>query len=60
MPGWAERREALLAAGQNLQPALALTSQQPTVNSPQWPAPADGNSPKPPWRSEPDCCLTRV
>jgi DNA mismatch repair protein MutL len=53
MPGWAERRQALLAAGQNLQPSLALTSEQPTVSSHQWPVATDGSSQEPWWSSEP-------
>jgi DNA mismatch repair protein MutL len=52
MPGWAERREALLAAGQRLQPALALPREQSTVHSEPWPA-AAASSQEPPWRGEP-------
>jgi DNA mismatch repair protein MutL len=53
MPGWAERREALLAAGQSMQPALALPREQSTVNSEQWPVASDGSTQEPPWRGEP-------
>jgi DNA mismatch repair protein MutL len=53
MPGWAERREALLAAGQSMQPSLALPREQSTVNSDQWPVASDGSSQEPPWRGEP-------
>ncbi len=38
MPAWAERRQALLAAGQSMQPPMALPREQSTVNSQQWPA----------------------
>ncbi len=53
VPGWAERREALLAAGQNLQPSLALPREQSTVNSQQWSADVAGRSQELPQRSEP-------
>jgi DNA mismatch repair protein MutL len=52
MPGWAERREILLAAGQSLQPSLALPREQSTVNSEQWPVASEGSSQEPSWRSE--------
>jgi DNA mismatch repair protein MutL len=44
MPGWAERREILLAAGQAMQPSLALPREQSTVNNQQWSVATDGNS----------------
>jgi len=53
MPGWAERREILLAAGQNLQPSLALPREQSTVNSQQWSVDMAGSSQELPQRSEP-------
>jgi DNA mismatch repair protein MutL len=53
MPGWAERREILLAAGQAMQPSLALPREQSTVNNQQWPAAVAGNSQEPSWRSDP-------
>ncbi len=52
MPGWAERREALLAAGQNWQPSLALPRDEPTVTRQQWPA-ADASAQQASWRNEP-------
>ncbi|HNU05751.1 MAG TPA: DNA mismatch repair endonuclease MutL, partial [Anaerolineae bacterium] len=54
MPGWAERREALLAAGQSMQPPLALPREPAPVNSRPWPVATDGSSQETPWRSEPD------
>ena len=53
MPGWAERREILLAAGQAMQPSLALPREQSTANSQQWPVASDGSTQEPPWRGEP-------
>ena len=53
VPGWAERREALLAAGQNLQPSLALPREQSTANSQQWSVDMAGRSQELPQRSEP-------
>jgi DNA mismatch repair protein MutL len=53
MPGWAERREILLAAGQAMQPSLALPREQSTVNSQQWSVDMDGSSQELPQRSEP-------
>jgi DNA mismatch repair protein MutL len=53
MPGWAERREILLAAGQAMQPSLALPREQSTVNSQQWLVATDGSSQEVSWRSEP-------
>jgi DNA mismatch repair protein MutL len=52
MPGWAERREILLAAGQAMQPSLALSREQSTVNSQQWSVATDGSSQELPLRSE--------
>lgn len=52
-PGWAERRQALLAAGQDLQPSLALPPELSTGGSQQWAASVDGKSQEPSWRSEP-------
>lgn len=54
MPGWAERREALLAAGQSMQPAFALPRELPTANNQQWPTDTNGPSQEPPWPSAPD------
>ncbi len=54
MPGWAERREALLAAGQSLQPPLALPREPSPPISQQGPATTDGRPQEPPWRSTPD------
>lgn len=53
MPGWAERREALLAAGQSMQPSFALPREQSTVNSQQWSVATDGSSQEPSWRDNP-------
>lgn len=52
-PGWAERREALLAAGQSWQPSLALPREQPAGTNQPWPA-AGASVPGPAWRQEPD------
>lgn len=53
MPGWAERREVLLAAGQATQPSLALPREQSTVNRQPWSVTTGGSSQEPSWRSEP-------
>ncbi len=53
MPGWAERREILLSAGQNLQPSLALPREQVPVNSQQWSIATASSSQVSPRPSEP-------
>jgi DNA mismatch repair protein MutL len=54
MPGWAERREALLAAGQSMQPAFALPREPSPPRIQPWPTSTDGRPQEPPWRSTPD------
>lgn len=53
MPGWAERREALLAAGQRLQPSLALPGERSPVTGKPWAVAPDDGAEEPSWRSEP-------
>lgn len=52
MPGWAERRQALLATGQNWQPSLALAGDRSPVTGNQWTAAPDDGAEEQQWRSE--------
>ncbi len=53
VPGWAERRDALLAAGQSMQPSFALPREQLAVSQDRWAMTNPGRPPEPPWRSDP-------